>query len=504
MKPDDSWHADIERSAPSPRASFALAGLAVAVLAIIVWTLVAQYRHGNVGRVADRALGQSDFAAFYCASKLARTGVDPYKAAPLMACQEREVFVPAGLSRAESVIDPAPLPPYDFAFFAPLTYLTYRVDGLVWIALLVAANFAAAFGLARLTQIPVAIVIAALAVTNGSVCYLYGQEQPVVTLALVAAALLLRAERTNLAAAVASLSLIEPHVGLPVMLALLVWTRARTVVLASFAVFAGISVAMVGIPINIEYFARELPVHALSEVTVWFQYSFTAILHMLGVPDLLALRLASIQYALTLALGVIVAGPLARRMGSPTLVLFPPVCAVLGGPFIHITQIASALPFALWAAMRLPRYRGLAWIAAIFLATQWPEAQASAQLIAAIAIFGAAFYACVPLPVARRFAIGAAAFTLWFGINFAIVHAPFANLRPLPTEAQITALVAPYDPTLASTVAAGGLRRDVERSEFSARRIVPRIPAWAGLILLVAIGVAATRTGSPRPRLRPN
>ncbi len=473
-----------------------LTALSTVVIAIVLASQVSPYRHADRARVADRALAHSDFAAFYCASLAARTHADPYKTAPLRGCQVERAYRPAGLAYVGNSIDPAPLPGYDFALFAPLTFLPYRIAGLLWIALLVAANLAGSFVLAKLTRMPFGLVVALLAVTNGTICYTFGQPQPIVTLALVAAALSLRIGRPRVAAAIASLTLIEPHVGLPVIVALFLWSaQARVPVVLLCAAFGVLSFAFLGTATNVEYFAKVLPIHAFAEVPVWIQYSLTSVLYTFGVPDALALRLASIQYALTIALGVALAGPLAKRIGAPALVLFPAAYAVVGGPYMHIQQISSAIPFALYVAAFVPALRVWGWVAVVLLALQLNVAGVSTQLIAAIVIFGGALYALSPRPMMQRAAIGAAVFVLYASLNAILLRVPYSTTRAMPTEAQIATATAGFDPSLASTLWAVEARRDVAMSEVSARRVFERLPAWIALLIVVGIGVAAVATG---------
>lgn len=471
--------------------------LSAFVVTVIIAGLLAPYRHGNAGRVADKALANSDFGAFYCAALAARTGADPYKTDSLVRCQRDRVYGPGGVPFETKRVKPAPLPGYDFALFALLTFLPYREAGLLWTAILVVANFAAAGVLRQLTRLPFGLLVAALAVTNGAICYQFGQEQPFVTLALVASALLLREGRPQSAAAVASVTLIEPHVGLPVMLALFFWTPARLAVIAACVAFCALSVAFVGVAANVEYFARVLPVHAFAEVPVWFQYSLTSVLYSLGAADALSLRIASAQYALTMALAIAFAGPLARRIGKPALILFPAACAVLGGPFMHIQEIASAIPFAVYLAACVPGFAVAGWVAVVLLGLRWPETSNSTEAIGLVLVLGAATFALTSRPLGLRMGIGVAAFALYFALNRALAAAPYANTRALPSPAAVAAATAQYDPSLASTRWAIQLRRDGNRSERSLRRDFERLPTWLALLILFAAGIGLRRQHVP-------
>jgi len=467
--------------------------LTVFVAACIAFGQLAPYARGaGPALVADRGLARSDFAAFYCAALAARNGHDPYATVSLQACQSA-AYRAGGLTFAENGVNPAPLPGYDFALFAPLTLLPYRVAGLLWIAMLIACNVAASLLFARMLGKPLWLMLVLFAITDGYICYQYGQTQPLVTLALVAAARWLQTGRPRLAAGAAAFTLIEPHVGVPVLLAVLVWTRTRVVVAIVCAAFAAVSLAAIGAAANAEYFARVLPVHAFAEVVAWFQYSLTSLLFTVGVPTALALRLGSLQYAAMVLLGVALAGPIARRIGAPAIVLFPAACAVVGGPFIHIMQITSALPFAVYAATRAPGLRVWAWLGAVLIATQWPLSDVSNVPLAAVLIIGATYETLVARPPRTRALVGVVGFAMYVVLNVALLLQPAVRLRPVATPAQIAHAIAPYDPALASTQWAAVIRRSPDLSEASPRRIAKRIPAWFALMAIVGVGLAIVR-----------
>ncbi len=466
---------------------------ALAVLSLLL-ALLSPYRHGAPGRVLDAALGISDFGAFYCAATIARQGGDPYFYAPLRDCEIRRVYGPGGTSYAERGIDPAPLPAYDLALLAPLTFLPYRIAGLLWTVLLVGATLAGAALIGRLASLPFWLVLAALAFANGSACFAYGQEQPVVTLALAGAAALLRAGRPTPAALAASVAWIEPHVALPVILALLIWQPPmRPALLAGIAVPALLALGFAGPAANLEYLTRVLPAHAFAEITVNFQYSLTSLLYTLGLPGGLALRLASVQYAAFAVLGAALAGPLARRAGSPMLLFFPALCAVTGGPFIHITQIASALPFGLYLAGRSAPFARPAWLGTILVALPWPAYGGTYGLLAsdALALGGAIFTVFRSTPVALRSLAAAGAFAAYLATGPALRRLPADDLRALEAPSSVAA--AGFDRRLASTEYGFEMRRHDAVDESSARRLAQRIPAWAGLLVLCGTALGALR-----------
>jgi hypothetical protein len=168
--------------------------------------------------------------------------------------------------------------------------------------------------------------------------------------------------------------MIEPHIGLPAYCAIFVWRpRLRIGLLGVAALLAAISVVTLGVPINIEYLRVVLPTHAEAEATTTIQYSLAWLLHYFGVPDTEAIRIASVQYAVFAAASIVLAGHIARKLNSPAMIaLFPPVIALIGGPYLHLNHMVAAIPFALLLATRL---RGRAavttWLAVGLLAVSW-------------------------------------------------------------------------------------------------------------------------------------
>ncbi len=82
-----------------------------------------------------------------------------------------------------------------------------------------------------------------------------------------------RRGRARAAALCAAATMIEPHLGLPVCIALAIWMPATRLTLAlALALLGALSVAALGWATNFEYFTGVLPAHALSEVTRDTQY----------------------------------------------------------------------------------------------------------------------------------------------------------------------------------------------------------------------------------------
>ena len=469
--------------------------LTATLIVLLLAALLYPYRHGHSAQVADTRLVISDFAAFYCGALVLRQGEDPYLLAPLKACEVERVYRPGGQTYEQhGGIDTAPQAPYTLMLYEPFTALGYRVAGLLWLALLVVATLVTAAWLGRLIGQPYWLALAFLA-PGSFICFIYGQTQPLVTLALVASALLLKSGKPAWAAAALALTLINPQVGLPAVLAILLWSpRGRAAAIGLCLAVAGISLAAGGWALNAEYYSRALPAQGFAEITVPFQYSLTALLSALGVADGPALRLGSLQYAAMATAGVLLAGPLARRIGSPALVLFPPACAVLGGLYIHLTQLQSAVPFALYLAANVPESAAWAWLGAALVALPWPAARENKLLLGA----DAAIVFATLSAIARRSSLGrralaaAAVFGLYVALGPLERRVPPIALHGLEPPSSVAA--AGYDPRLAGTEEAVFARADPAQNGAKLSSLLERIPGWFGLIMIFAAGVAARTT----------
>lgn len=314
-----------------------------------------------------------DFSAFYCAGSSLRLGADPYREEPLGSCERQPKASPL-LPGTPGLAVPAPLPPYALVPFAVLSLLPYAAAGAVWSLVLAACVTATVLAVRRVTGLPLLAVTAAFVLGDGYAMLCLGQIAPVAVAAIALAARFLASERDGAAACAAAVAMLEPHVGLPVCLALFVWRPRTRLILGGAAFFcAALSVAVAGLPTTLEYVHAVVPAHALSEVANEKQLSLTYALHRFGVADANALLAGDLWYLAMLAAGLAGAGVALRRGAGPAFVAaLPPLFAVVGGPFVHIAQMPAALPAALilYARAGGPRRRTLG-IAVTALAVPW-------------------------------------------------------------------------------------------------------------------------------------
>lgn len=81
-------------------------------------------------------------------------------------------------------------------------------------------------------------------------------------------------------------TLVEPHLGLPVCVAVFCWAPATRRAIAAGVVFLGIlSLFTVGVHGSVGYLTKVLPLQARADIPAEAQYSFTWLAYALGMPD---------------------------------------------------------------------------------------------------------------------------------------------------------------------------------------------------------------------------
>jgi len=346
-----------------------------------------------------------DFNAFYCAGKTIAQHADPYRNEPLGACERSEPRPDFLESGPASLAVPAPLPGYALAPFALLALLPYGLAAGVWTCMLLASFALTIHWLRALTTLPLYAIVASLALSDGYVGVTLGQIAPLAIAAAVGAAYAIARKKTLLAACAGATAMLEPHIGLPACIALAAF-RPRTIAPLALlgTLCAWLSLALLGAQENIEYFTSVIGSHALSETLNVKQLSLTTLLAHAGFPALLAVRIGTLWYAAMILAGIAIGRRTARRLERPALaVLLPVAFAMIGGPFVHIAQIAAVLPAALLLADAPPKSK-IAAISIMLLAVPWPQFATlgtSFPIFAALTAGTLAFYLLPATPTWR-------------------------------------------------------------------------------------------------------
>jgi hypothetical protein len=423
-----------------------------------------------------------DFRAFYCAGSVVIHGGDPYLAAPLSRCETSPQ--PFSLYQArDGVVLPAPLPGYALLPFIALSFIPFPFACLVWFAILLGACAIAWRSLTYLINDRLEAVVLAAALPL-AVSTPFGEIIPIAVAAFCACGAALKRSAPGAAVAWATLAMMQPHVGLPVMVALMGWERTRWRAVFAVACLAVLHVAVVRHE-ALGYFTHLLPQHALAELPRASQFSVAWIAQALGASPQIALAVGTCSYALALVGGVSVAAFLAWRTRSPELLaLVPPAFALLGGTFIHLAQMLVALPAVL---VMIPhahgRNRVLLASALVLLAIPWNVASVVVWMSPLVALVAGGITLVTlrqPSIVALRVAL---ACVVYFGI-VAVARAWIPLTPPSP-------LVPTFDPSLAP--ASWGWWIHMHDSDASLGTWLAKVPTWTGLMLFAFASISVAR-----------
>ena len=433
----------------------------------------------------------ADFRAFWCAGSAVAHGADPYRTAALSLCERTPA--PWGLYSAPAgVVVPAPLPPYALAFFAVFSPGSFPAAAILWFALLGAALLAAGVLLRRTLRVTSAVTAFMLLLPATVLWLPFGEVTPLALLGAALAARGLQTERAPLAAAGLVLLAFEPHLAAGAWLCVLLFARrARIWVAAAGALLLAACIA-VHPGALLEYAGTVLPLHALAEVPRPAQYSATWLLDALGVPTAIALRAGAATYVLMLAGGIAVAVRLRRRWNDAAVLVFAPLAAaVVGGTFVHASQLALALPFA---AMLAARERGraavLGALSCAALAVPWSAGGGQQAIV--LAGIGICAGLVLVLSQNRALALRALLASIAFAALLVLAHHTSAarvvhQSRTFPAAAQ------------AQRYASASWGRYIwnEQSSVTPADWLGKLPAWAALLVLAGAAVGAASNKKP-------
>lgn len=428
-----------------------------------------------------------DFPDFYCAGWTLDDGASPYTYEPLHTCEHRvntaATFRGMLFASNPGVAVPAPQPPFDFVPFTMLARLPYGTARAIDAFAILLAVALCVYGLAAL-RVPWQLSAAALAMSTAFVELNTGQIVPFALLALVLAGLALAHRHDAAAGVLASLTAIEPTVGVPVIVATLLFVpRARAAALGTIALLAIVSLAIAGPHGFVLYFSRVLPAHAAAEVHFPYQYSLTYVAAFFGLSPAAAQFIGTIGYCAAVLLALAIARPATAALARRELLVFiPALCAVSGGAFLHQEELCFALPalLVLTTALR-GRAQTASAIALCALAVPWILVWGSKQL------FLTSIFVCAAIVVVARIDWRAALAALC-----AIAAAIYA-LELRPPHLPVPSLPPSYPP---------GALVQTEWHDYAEGRAT-RDPLWFGVKLPTWAALAAALALASRLALRP-
>lgn len=471
-------------------------GLAAAVTIVLALLFFSTFAQTSL---AGRNVSVIDFLVFSCAASVAAAGEDPYRTAPVAACERRTedtLGTPPGLRPL--TVAPPPVPPATILLFESLRPLPYQAALDVDAAIGALACAFAVAGLARLTSLPWWGVATTIGLTGFRENLPLGQLPPIGLAAFVLAAVAVRSGRPRLAGALAAVALIQPNVGLPVVAALVIWVpRARLTALAGTVAFAAAGLAIGGPAISLEYATQVVPAQALAETSLTTQFSLTWALWLAGATGQTAVRIGGLWYAVVVAAAVALAGPLARRLRDATaLVFLPAAAAVTGGEYVHPNQLCFAVPLGLLLATAVtPRLRPVAWTAIVLVTMPFYLEALPVALLEAALVAVTVRFALPQATLERRWATGFAAL---FAIELALAgisHLPTAAVRPADP---LPAYLAVSDLTLGVARRGADDRRNGTLQEASIHAFGSKLPAWSGLVVLLGLAVRTAKGNQSR------
>ena len=339
--------------------------------------------------------------------------------------------------------------------------------------------------LSRFAGVSWEVGLAVLGLCLGTLSLPFGEVVPIAVGCTCVAAYFARQGRWRAAAVAAAATMIEPHLGMPVCLALFIFAPASRVTLAiCAAVLAASAPFALGPAVNVEYFTSVLPAHALAELTRDTQYSLSAVLAALGMAPPRAVRAGMLWYLAMVVTGVVAGGKMARQTGNAAwIVCTPPAFAVFGGTFIHITQIAAAAPAALLLATTAPaRYRVWAGVALLALIVPWGWVVSPAVLVAPLVPIAFVAANLWKGNVKAALAAGCIGAMLVFGLQhlYTIASPHFGAIAKVLT----------IDPNLPEASWSAYSQRS---SGGSLAAWAVRLPTWGALALLLGLIVHAVR-----------
>jgi hypothetical protein len=421
-----------------------------------------------------------DFADFYCAGAALDRGANPYHYEPLHRC-EHAVNLTAAYRDDPNRVVPAPLPPYDFPPFMLVAQAGFSTARAVAIGAIALAVLLCVAGLA-FVAVPLDVAALALALPAGYVLLNAGQVVPFALFTFVFCGVAIARSRDRLAGILAALTLAEPHLGLAVCVALLWWRpRSRASLVATTLVLACVGALIVGPGGPVEYVTRVLPAQAAAEAGYAYQYSLTYLLRTLGVHGAPALLAGDLSFAAMLAIGVWLGRRIGDKLARPELIAYVPgACSVIAGPYVHMVDLAFAIPATAVLTVALDgRARDLAVVALCLLAVPWIPVWIAKKLFLATLFVVAALLlrlrAGTAVSIGTFVAIAASIYLLELAPPAPLVATTIGNFAPNDLAQSAWSVFVGQLPAAAPTW------------------LIVKLPTWIALGAMLAAGLMALR-----------
>ncbi|MBC5810752.1 MAG: DUF2029 domain-containing protein [Candidatus Eremiobacteraeota bacterium] len=444
-------------------------------------------RHATTALRHGDAEFLTDLRPMYCAGAALRAHADPYAVEPVASCERR-------LAGPQEMPLPAPLPPYVLEPFALLATLPFGVVGALYVTLTIAAFAFASYWMAALARVRTSVAALALFWVCFYPAVNLGQLSFFAIAAIAGAAYFLQRRGFVAAGVLAACSLVQPSLALPVLAVVAIaHAPARRALFGGFAIAAVLCV-LAGPSLSLEYLHAELPSHAASEVFMPLQFSATWLAAQLGAPPALALRIGSVSYLLALIFAVLAGVAFARR-GRPALGLLYAASAVtVGGTFIHLSQLAVALPAGLLLAHLARRGRTFVLVATCTLGCEWLSIwyQTVTRAVAVMLLKSATESVVLAAALRKRglslgrAALAAIAFVLaCAGVTVGVMRFP---VGPPTIALSGPARVAPEGPLLSDRWRV--FQEDTNRGRVIDRIVAAKLLPWLAALCIVGFGAA--------------
>lgn len=295
-----------------------------------------------------------DFQAFWCGGQTLAHHANPYLNQPLHGCESKNS--PGFFVENANATIPAPLPPYALTFFIPWSFIPWVVARAIWWIFLVACIFIESHLIQKLTGKSFWFSFFACSLALTAPTMLQGALAPLPIMLVTAASWMFQTRRWAYGSILLALSMIEPHLALPACIAVFVFLPKTRLwlITVGFIEFL-LAIAAVGLKGFFDYFQHVLPVHAKAELNNVGQESLTIIVHHLGISGSTSMHLGAIQYIIFCFIGIFVGYKLSKRYETNAwFVLAPASFAVVGGEFIHLSEMAILIPASCLLSVRYP------------------------------------------------------------------------------------------------------------------------------------------------------